>query len=112
MANFQSVTPTQLGQAVLTTSYTTLYTVPASTRTYVKQMDICNTTGSSINVFVSLVPPAGTAGAGNALFYNTTLAGYSTLSWTGTQILNAQDTIQVKASGVGCTITASGGEAV
>lgn len=112
MANFQSVTPAQLGQAPLTTSYATIYTVPASTRTYVKQVDICNTTGGPINVFVSLVPSAGTAGADNALFYNATLAGYSTLSWAGTQILNAQGTLQVKASASGCTITASGGEAV
>lgn len=112
MANFQSVTPAQLGQAPLTPAYTTIYTVPASTRTYVKQVDICNTTASPIDIFVSLVPSGGTAGTGNALFYNAQLDGYSTLSWTGTQIMNAQGTLQAKASKVGCTITASGGEAV
>jgi hypothetical protein len=112
MANYQIITPLQLGQAAITTSYASVYTVPANTRTYVKQIDICNTTASPINVYVSLVPSSGTAGTGNALFYNTSLAGYSTVSWTGTQVLSVAGTIQVKASAVGCTITASGGEAV
>lgn len=112
MANYQIITPLQLGQTALTTSFSTVYTAPASTRTYIKQVDICNTTSSAIEIFVSLVPSGGTAGTDNALFYNTTLDGYSTLSWTGTQIMNAQGTLQAKASGVGCTLTASGGEAV
>lgn len=112
MANYQIITPLQLGQTALTTAFSTVYTVPASTRTYIKQVDICNTTSSAIEIFVSLVPSSGTAGTNNALFYNTTLDGYSTLSWTGTQIMNAQGTLQAKASGVGCTLTASGGEAV
>jgi hypothetical protein len=112
MANFQIVTPVQLGQAALTTSFATLYTTPVSTRTYVKQIDICNTTATSIDVSVCFVPSGGTAGTGNALFYIRPLAGYSTLSWTGSQIMNAQGTLQAKASGVGCTLTASGGEAV
>lgn len=112
MANYQIITPVQLGQTTLTTVFAPVYTVPASTRTYVKQIDICNTTSSAIEVFVSLVPSGGTAGIDNALFYNTTLDGYSTLSWTGTQIMNAQGTLQAKASGAGCTLTASGGEAV
>jgi hypothetical protein len=112
MANYQIITPLQLGQAAVTTSFAAVYTVPASTRTYVKQIDICNTTSSPITIYVSLVPSGGTPGTGNALFHNTTLDGYSTLSWTGTQILSAQGTLQAKASGAGCTITASGGEAV
>lgn len=112
MANYQIITPLQLGQSPVTTSYTTVYTAPASTRTYIKQLDICNTTASPINIYVSLVPSGGTAGTSNALFYNTSLDGYSTVSWTGTQVISAGGTIQVKASGVGCTITASGGEAV
>ena len=112
MANYQSVTPVQLGQAALTTGYTTVYTTPASTKTYVKQIDICNTTASPINIYVSLVPAAGTAGASNSIFFNTTLTGYSTLSWNGTQIMNVGGTLQAKASATGVTITASGGEAV
>ena len=111
MANYQLITPVQLGQAVLTTSYATLYTVPASTRTYLKELDICNTGANPVNVYISLVPSAGTAGSTNALFFNTTVNGYSTLQWNGVQILNAGATIQVKASAAGLTVTASGGEA-
>jgi hypothetical protein len=44
--------------------------------------------------------------------YNNALPAYTTMQWTGSQVLNAGTTIQVKASAVGCTITASGGEAV
>lgn len=112
MANYQIITPVQLGQAAMTTSFSTLYTVPLTTRTYVKQLDICNSTSSPIDVYVCLVPAAGTAGTGNALFYKLAVDGYSTLSWTGTQIMNSQGTLQVMASASGCTITASGGEAV
>ena len=112
MASYQSITPLQLGQAAVTTSYATIYTVPASTRTYLKDFDIINTTGAIVYVYVSLVPSAGTAGTGNALMYNNALPAYTTMQWTGSQVLNAGTTIQVKASAVGCTITASGGEAV
>lgn len=112
MANYQTVTPVQLGQAAMTTSYAVIYTTPASTRTYLKQMDICNTNASPVTVYVSIVPSAGTAGASNAVFYNTQLAGGTTLSWNGTQVMSAGGTIQVKASTSGTTITASGGEAV
>lgn len=109
---FQNITGLKLGQAAITTAYTTLYTAPAATRTYVKDIDICNTTGSSIGIYVSLVPSAGTASASNALFFNAALPAYSTVQWCGMQILNAGDTIQMKASADGCTITVSGGEAL
>lgn len=112
MANYQIVTPRQLAQAALTVNYATIYTCPASTRTYLKEFDVVNTTASVIDVYVNIVPAAGTAGPSNALFYRNALPGYSTLQWTGTQILEAGQTLQVKASAVGCTITASGAEAV
>ena len=112
MANYQNTTPNTLGQTAATTAYTTLYTVPANTRTYVKQIDICNTTSGALTVFVSLVPNGGTAGASNALYYGQSVAANTTLSWAGVQILLPGSTIQVKGSGAGLTITASGGEAV
>ena len=111
MASFQNIIGWQLGQAALTTSYATLYTVPANYRTYIKQFDICNTTAAAITVYVSLVPSAGTAGTSNAIFYNTTVPAYSTLQWCGAQVINASGTVQAKASAAGCTITLTGGEA-
>ena len=53
---FQNVTPIQLGQAAITTGVTTVYTAPVNTRTYVKDINICNTTGISRTVSVFLVP--------------------------------------------------------
>lgn len=112
MANYQTVTPIKLGQAAITTSYATLYTVPVTTKTYVKDIDIINTTAATIHIYVSLVPKAGTAGTANALLYYNAIPAYTTMQWTGSQIMNEEETIQVKASATGCTITASGGEAV
>lgn len=109
---FYDVTPKQLGRAAITTSYATIYTTPADVRTFVKDMDIVNTTAASIDVYVSFVPSGGTAGTSNAIFYASPLPAYTTLQWCGSQILNAAETIQVKASASGCTITVSGGEAI
>ena len=66
---YNNITPLQIAQAAMTTSYVTVYTVPDNTKTYVKDIDIMNTTAASINVFVSLVPDGGTAGTSNALIY-------------------------------------------
>lgn len=112
MANYQNITPIKLGQQAITTSYATVYTTPALSRTFVKEFDIINTTAAIIYIYVSIVPTGGTAGTANALFYYNALPAYTTMQWTGSQVMNAGDTIQVKASAVGCTITASGGEAV
>ena len=109
---YQNITPLQLGQAAITTGYTTLYTAPVNTRTYVKDINICNTTGISVTVTVCLVPSLGSAGTGNALIYNLVLFGSDLYRWQGVQIMNEGDTLQVKASISGATITVSGGEAV
>lgn len=109
---FNDITPTKLGQAAITTGVTTLYTVPASTRAIVKNLDIVNTSAGALTYRVFLVPSAGTAGTANALFYDFPIDAKENIQWTGTQILNAGDTIQIQASGTGITITASGAEAV
>ena len=110
---YQTVTPLQLGQAVASTSATTLYTVPSSTRTYIKNIDIVNTSATTSTFDIYLVPSAGTAGVSNALFYQQTVQPKANIQWQGSQILNAGATIQIKASATTTfTITASGGEAV
>ena len=108
---FQDITGTLLSQYAATTDYIAVYTVPANTRTYVKDITVMNTTGSTKHIYVSLVPDQGTPSASNALFYNTVLPGYTTLQWTGAQIMNTSDTIQIKADAVGCTVNITGGEA-
>jgi hypothetical protein len=109
---YNNITAVQLGQAAITTGVTTLYTVPASTRSFVKNLDIVNTSAGALTYRIFLVPSAGTAGTGNALFYDFPINSKENIQWTGTQILNAGDTIQIQASGAGITITASGAEAI
>lgn len=109
---YNNITAVQLGQAAITTGVTTLYTVPASTRSFVKNLDIVNTSAGALTYRIFLVPSVGTAGTGNALFYDFPINSKENIQWTGTQILNAGDTIQIQASGAGITITASGAEAI
>lgn len=115
MSNFQVVTPVKLGQAAMPTTVGTLYTVPASTRTFVKDIDICNTSTSQLSATVYLVPSGGTAGTGNILIPSVPIQPASVggmFQWSGTQVLNAGDTIQTLGSAAGLTINVSGGEAV
>lgn len=108
---FSTITPIKLGQAAIPLTNTILYTVPGLTRTFVKDMDICNTTPADLTVRVFLVPSAGAPSTANALMYDIPVPAKSTLQWSGSQILHAGDMIQVFASGNGVTIIASGGEA-
>jgi len=132
MANYQNVVPNQLGQAALTAVPQTIYTVPVvvansavgvsnnvtqTTRTYLKDINICNTTAAALTVYVFIVPNSGTAAASNAIIYGKSIAANDVYRWTGSQILPAsmsgtsKTTLQAYASAVGITITASGGEA-
>jgi hypothetical protein len=108
---FQNIIGNRLAQAALTTSYVTVYTTPLLTRTYVKNIDICNTTAGALSLYISLVPSGNTAGTANALFYNTSIPANTTVQWTGSEILTPGDLISVKASAVGITVTITGGEA-
>jgi hypothetical protein len=109
---FQDITGARLGQVEMTTDYIAMYTCPPNTRTYIKDMSICNTTAGALTFYVSLVPDQATVGAANAIYYNTTIAAEDIIHWTGAQIMNAGDTIQVKGSASGVTITVTGGEAI
>jgi hypothetical protein len=110
---FQNIVGTKLAQGALATTVKILFTCPPNTRTYVKDITICNTANASATARVYLVPasatPLSAAAASNALFYDVALAANTTLHWTGTQILNPGDTIQASASAVTCTIFISGG---
>jgi len=111
MTNFQSIVPNQLAQAAVGVTKSTIYTVPASTRTIVKDIDVANNTAASINITVYLVNSGGTAGDGsNTLLPALTVPAYSTLQWSGSQVLAAAGTIVAVASATGCSITVSGGE--
>lgn len=108
---YQNVVGNRLAQAEMITSYVTVYTTPLLTRTYVKNIDICNTTSGSLRFYVHLVPKGNSATASNALFYNAPINGNTTVQWTGSEILTEGDTIIIKASTAGVAITVTGGEA-
>jgi len=108
---FQNIVGYKLGQAEMPTTYFTVYTVPPNVRTYIKDIDICNTATGSSRFYVHLVPFGKSAAVENALFYNAPINANTTVQWTGSQILNAGDTVQVKGSVAGITIAVTGGEA-
>lgn len=68
------------------TTATTLYTAPASTKSIIKNIIVCNTTANAANLTISLVPSGGSASAANRIM--------SSLN------INAYDTVPVDLSGV------------
>jgi hypothetical protein len=109
---YYDITPVQLGQAAITGTIATLYTTPARVRTFVKDLNICNTTAGAVTVDVHLVVSGGSATTANAILYGYSIAANTTYRWTGVQIMNEGGTIRIKASTTGLTITASGAEAI
>lgn len=89
----------QVNAAVVVAS-TTQYTVPASRQDVVKCVTVCNTAGTSITFTLSF--------AGVPLFTGATIPGNQTLTWTGTIVLNAGETIVTAASAVNLTLIISG----
>jgi hypothetical protein len=99
-----------LGQGAIGAGYSTLYTCPASKQAKLRAADIANTVGGTVGAYVHVVAPGASADASNAIIFNVDVATKSVLSYTGGQVLEAGWTIQVKGSGAGLTITASGAE--
>lgn len=111
---FYDITPARLAQAAIPADPTidTIYTVASKNRTFVKDIDICNTTSATVNAFVYLVKSGDSPTTSNLLLSNVEIPGNGVLQWTGSQILHEGDTIQVKGSATGLTINISGGIAV
>lgn len=82
---------------------TTQYAVPAASQDVLKCIDMCNTTGTAVTVNLYLVPNASSAAQGNLLL-GVTIPAFTTLHWTGTQVLNTGDTIQT-SSGTANTVS-------
>jgi hypothetical protein len=66
-ANYQTLISKRVTPAQLTGSVTTLYTVPASTTTYVRSIILTNDTTSAVTATIHLVPTGGSADATNIL---------------------------------------------
>lgn len=108
---FQNIVGKRLAQAAITATPAKIYTTPANVMTYVKDIDVCNTTGGPLTVNIHIVPTGSTAATSNALYYGFSIAANTVLPWRGTQVMNYNDTIWVTGSNTGLTITISGGEA-
>lgn len=95
------------------TSETTIYTVPASTTTVVKQIIVANTTGSAANYSLSLVPSGGAAGAANRILAVVSHAANSTTIYNLSQVMATGDFISIlQGTAAAITVTISGVEKV
>lgn len=93
------------------TSLGTLYTVPANTKTIVKQIILSNTTGTDATVTLHFVPNGQTAGNENKIFSTLTVTANNTGIFDLSAVLEAGDTIQaVQGTANAITIHISGVE--
>jgi hypothetical protein len=109
---FDVITPVAMGNAELTVGLATIRTTPASSRDFVKQIDIANNNSLSADVTVHLVPSGGSADSTNILIPAVEVPKNTVMSWNGVQVTNAGATIQASATVSDVTITISGGNAV
>ena len=109
---FTELTGKKLGQAAVTATAAIVYETPVNTRTYIKDIMVAILRVVHLMYKYILLQVGGAAATSNALIYNKTIATKEYLQWSGLQITNSGDTIQVLGSSTGLTITISGAEAV
>ncbi|CAO3372894.1 hypothetical protein [Azospirillum argentinense] len=90
----------------------TLYTAPASTRTVIRQVALCNTTAGALTVDVYLVPSGSGATASAQVLKGFSVAAGATVEPLGIvgQVIEAGGSLRAQASGAGLTCVASGSE--
>lgn len=87
-----------LGQSAPTdTSNADLYTVPSSTQAVVSTISVTNDTATSATFRIYIRKDGATAAAVNTLYYDTPLAGNSTLLITAGLTIDAADVITVQS---------------
>jgi hypothetical protein len=97
----------QLGQGAGGASYSTIYTVGAGLIGWLKDLQICNTTGAPVAAYVHIVPSGGSAQTSNAIVYGYSIPANGFMPLTSlNQFMPAGATLQIK--GTGLTYTASG----
>lgn len=96
-----TLTPKKLYHGRPATSNGTLYTVPADTIAYVKQITLTNRTNAAAYVTLNLVASAGSASADNEILstfyvpaYSSTDPGRNTIVISCLHVLTAAETIQ------------------
>lgn len=105
-----TITPKVLADAALTGSLADQYTVPAGTRTVIKQIAVTNNTGGVVNLTVALNPRSG--GTDRTIVDDMPLA--DTQTFTAPQAINAvlEAGGKIRASGLNLVLYASGIEVV
>jgi len=98
-----------LAQSELTASYATVYVVPTSTTStfatrnlivsIVSSMTFCNTTGSTVQYYVRIVPSGDTAANKHVIIHNKDIAAKSTDIVSLGVGLQTGDVIDMKADG-------------
>lgn len=96
--------------AIGTGSGTLAYTVPQGYKTEVTNIDICNTTTSSLTLLLYLVPTGGTPTASNTFIPTVSIPANTMFQWIGSQLINEGDFIQCIGSGAGLTMNITGNE--
>lgn len=96
-----TLTPKKLYHGRPATSNGTLYTVPASTTTHLKQIVLTNRTNAAASITLNLVDSAGSASADNEYLstfyvpaYSSSDPGRNTIVLSLIDIMQAGDTIQ------------------
>ncbi len=85
--------------AALTTSAATYYTVSASVVGNIKEVLLCNTSGSAArSVTVYFVPSGGSPAASNTVISGVSIASSTTVRFPFNTFLAAADTVQALAS--------------
>jgi hypothetical protein len=101
----------RLAQAQPGTGFGTVYTAPASTKTIVKEIVVCNVTAGPITFDLALVPNAGAAGVTNQIIFGHTIPASTTVTYTYSQVLATGAFVSAKASvAASLTVTISGVE--
>lgn len=104
-----SGTPSRLCQKAILATSTTLYTAQPDGRTAVLDIMVVNTTSSPI----SLTMYIGSAAAANAFgWYSSSVPAYSSMQYSGFQILNQNEALLAVGSTTGLTVSVSGLERV
>jgi hypothetical protein len=91
-----------------------VYTLSSNVGSYaiVKNINICNTGGSTLLCNVHLIPASGSAGANNKVLSNFSVLSGETISYDSAVVINAGASIYVSSSVSTATYTISGVEYV
>jgi len=96
--------------AVGTGAGTLLYTVPTGYRADVTNIDIANTSSSTLTFSLHSVAVGGSSSTSNMLIPNVSIPANTLIQWTGVQSLTAGQFIQGIGSASGITVTITGDE--